>query len=145
MNELINRNVEKLLEPLNLAVKKVRAIEHKNSGKLELESAERIFFYLNKRIETAEKDMFNESDSFSAMFKGYGLDMYADEPQEIKLGMIGPFKSVKEFVDEYVDLMLTDREAIRMDINLNLNGDSFTLTVNDDELKEEFYNDDDED
>ena len=145
MNEFINRNVEKLLEPLNLAVKKIRAIEHKNSVEQELEAAEKRIKDLDKHIETAENELFDECDSFFAIFKGYGLDMYADEPQEIKLGTIGPFKSVKEFVDEYVDLMLTDREAIRMEVNLHLNGDSFTLTVNDDELKEEFYNDDEED
>ena len=133
----VNQNVEKMLEPVNLAMEKVRAIEYTDSIKRELELAKKRIEEIDSLIEKAESELFGKHDKFSATFTGFGTKRCDDKLQLDELGTLGPYTSVQEFTDEYVYLMTTDKEAVKADIRLELNDDTLTITAKDSDLYEE--------
>ena len=133
----VNKNVEKMLEPVNLALEKVRAIKYIDSVKRELELAEKKLENIEDNIEKNADEIFEKSDKFSATFTGIGTESCDGKVKTTDLGEIGPFTSIKEFIDEYVYLMTEDKEAVIAIIKLNLNGDSITITANDQKLYED--------
>lgn len=134
-----NTNMEKMLEPVNLAVKKLKVIQNIERIEKELESAEKELEKIEGFIENAEDNLYAETDNFNVTFSGYGR-LYASQDDDglYKLGEIGPIYSVKEFVSKYIHLMTSDREAEQMEIKISLDDDSLTFTINDKEAKEEY-------
>lgn len=133
-----NSNMEKMLEPVNLAVKKLKVIQNIERIEKELETAERELEKIEGFIENAEDNLYAETDNFNATFSGYGRIYLNDGDDDLyKLGEIGPIFSVKEFISKYIHLMTSDREAEQMEIKISLNDDLLTFTLNDKEEKEE--------
>lgn len=135
-----NQNVKKMLEPINLAVKKLRVLQDIERIERELETAEKELERVTSFIENAEENLYKKSDNFNVTFTGYGNDEENGNDSEngIELGEIGPLFSVREFVSQYVSLMRCDKEASRIKIKISLNNDSLALNINDKETKEEF-------
>ena len=134
-----NSNMEKMLEPVNLAVKKLKIIQNIERIEKELVTAERELKKIEGFIEKAEDNLYAEKDNFNVTFSGYGRIYLNDGDSDLyKLGEIGPIFSVKEFVSKYIHLMTSDREAEQMEIKISLNDDSLTFTLDDKEEKEEY-------
>lgn len=134
MNITINTGIERMLEPINLAIKKVRAIELLKSIRQELESAEKRLDVINKHIETAEKELFDGNDEFSAFFTYYDVD-YSGERFIESEDTSDVMNSVKEFVDEYVNVMTQYDEIYHIDVSFSLNDLSARLTMEDKDLR----------
>ena len=66
-----NSNMEKMLEPVNLAVKKLKVIQNIERIEKELETAERELEKIEGFIENAEDNLYAETDNFNVTFSGY--------------------------------------------------------------------------
>lgn len=137
MNLEINVNAQKLITPMDLAVRRFAAEQNSNRLERELEMALRELNYIDEQIEKAEDELFESEDHFTAILTTYELADYMGRPEEFKLYESDPIESVQVLVDEYSDLVKTTENLARMNVKLSLNGDSFTLDIKTDDKEGE--------
>ncbi len=126
----INSNAQKLITPIELAIRRFAAKENSNRLARELEMALRELISIDEEIIKAEDELFGAENHFTAFLTTYEIDDYMGRPEEFKLYESGPIESVQVLVDEYSDLVKTTKTLSRMNVKLSLNGNLFTLDIN---------------